>query len=110
MIYYMYCSNIFFFRIFNLKLHWFVFINYNSDFAAWYRLNSKLTSILYNYNTEYTTKQNTLTNGIEFSLLVFYVTCNDISVIYETAQVCRLTEEAVPTVGLPIPETFRGVL
>ena len=41
---------------------------------------------------------------IELSLLVFYVTCNDISVIYVTAQMCRrFEEEAVPTVGLPTP-------
>ena len=34
-------------------------------------------------------------------LLVFYFTCNDISVIYVTAQMCRWTEEeVVPTVGL----------
>ena len=34
--------------------------------------------------------------------MVFYVTCNDISVIYVTAQMCRRTkEEAVPTVGAP---------
>ena len=31
----------------------------------------------------------------EFSVLVFYVTCNDISVIYVTAQMCRRTEEEV---------------
>ena len=37
------------------------------------------------------------------SLLVFYVTCNDISVIYVTAQMCRRTEEVVPKVGLPTP-------
>ena len=39
----------------------------------------------------------------EWSLLVFYVTRNDISVIYMfvTAQMCRRTEEVVPTVGLP---------
>ena len=37
------------------------------------------------------------------SLLVFYVTCNDISVIYVTAQMCRRTEEVVPTVGLQTP-------
>ena len=30
---------------------------------------------------------------IELSLLVFYVTCNDISVIYVTAQMCRWTDE-----------------
>ena len=36
------------------------------------------------------------------SLLVFYVTCNNISVIYVTAQMCRRTgEEVVHTVGLP---------
>ena len=33
-----------------------------------------------------------------------YVTCNDISVIYVTAQMCRRNEEVVgPTVGLPTP-------
>ena len=37
------------------------------------------------------------------SLLVLNVTCNDISVIYVTAQMCRRTEEIVPTVGLPTP-------
>ena len=41
----------------------------------------------------------------KLSLLVFYVTCNNISVIYVTAQMCRRTEEevVVPTVGLPTP-------
>ena len=37
------------------------------------------------------------------SLLVFYVTFNDISVIYVTAEMCRRTEEVVPTVWLPTP-------
>ena len=38
---------------------------------------------------------------IDVCVLVFYVTCNDISVIYVTAQMCRRTEkEVVPTVGL----------
>ena len=37
------------------------------------------------------------------SLLVFNVTCNDISFIYETVQMCRRTEEEVPTVGLQSP-------
>ena len=32
---------------------------------------------------------------IKLSLLVFYVTCNDISVIDVTAQMCRRTEEEV---------------
>ena len=41
--------------------------------------------------------------SLSLSLLVLYVTCNDISVIYVTAQMCRRTEEeVVPTVGLPI--------
>ena len=43
---------------------------------------------------------------LSLSLLVFYVTCDDISVIYVTAQMCRRTEEeveVVPTVGLPTP-------
>ena len=41
---------------------------------------------------------------MNLSLLVFYVTCNDISVIYVTAQMCRRTEEEVlPTVGLTTP-------
>ena len=40
----------------------------------------------------------------EFELFVFYVTCNDISVIYVTAQMCRrIEEEFVPAVGLPTP-------
>ena len=40
----------------------------------------------------------------QLSLLVFNVTCNDISVIYVTAQMCRrIEEEVVPTVGLPTP-------
>ena len=40
----------------------------------------------------------------ELSLLVFYVTCNDISVIYVTAQMCRrIEEEVVPMVGLATP-------
>ena len=39
---------------------------------------------------------------LSLSLLVFYVTCTDVSVIYVTAQMCRWTEEeVVPTVGLP---------
>ena len=29
------------------------------------------------------------------SVLEFYITCNDISVIYVTAQMCRRTEEVV---------------
>ena len=33
-------------------------------------------------------------------VLEFYVTCNDISVIHVTAQMCSGTEEGVPTVGL----------
>ena len=38
------------------------------------------------------------------SVLEFYVTFNDISVIYVTAQMCRRTEEeVVSTVGLPTP-------
>ena len=40
---------------------------------------------------------------VELNLLLFYVTCDDIAVIYVTAQMCRRTEEeveAVPTVGL----------
>ena len=41
--------------------------------------------------------------SFDLSLLVFYVTCNDSSVIYVTAQMCRRTEEDVPTVGLPTP-------
>ena len=32
--------------------------------------------------------------------MVIYVTCNDISVVYVTAQI---EEEVVPTVGLPTP-------
>ena len=41
---------------------------------------------------------------VELSLLVFYITCNDISVIYVTAQMCRRTEEeVVPTVRLQMP-------
>ena len=39
--------------------------------------------------------------SLSLSLLVFYITCNDISVIYVTAQMCRRIEEEVPTVGLP---------
>ena len=51
------------------------------------------------------------TYKVELSLLVFYVTCNDISVIYVTAHMCRRTEEeVVPMVGLPMPKTFRRVL
>ena len=42
--------------------------------------------------------------GLSLSLLVFTVTCNDISVIYVATQMCRRTEEeVVPTVGLPTP-------
>ena len=44
------------------------------------------------------------------SVLVFYVTCNDISVAYLTAQMCMRTEEVVPTVELPTLYTFRSVL
>ena len=44
-------------------------------------------------------------NSVEefaLSILVFYVICNNISVIYVTSQMCRRTEkEVVPTVGLP---------
>ena len=37
----------------------------------------------------------------ELSVLEFYVSCNDISVIYVTTQMCRRTEEEVePIVGL----------
>ena len=36
---------------------------------------------------------------------VFFATCNDISVIYVTAQMCRRTEEVVPTAELPTPLT-----
>ena len=38
---------------------------------------------------------------LSLSLLMFYVTCNDLSVIYVTSQMCRRTEEVVPTIGLP---------
>ena len=40
-----------------------------------------------------------------FSLLVYYTTCNDISVIYVTAQMCTRTEGevVVPMVGLLTP-------
>ena len=38
-----------------------------------------------------------------FGLLAFYVTCNDNSVIYLTAQMCRRIGEVVPTVGLQTP-------
>ena len=31
--------------------------------------------------------------------MVFYVTCNDISIIYVTAQICRRTEEEVVIIG-----------
>ena len=44
--------------------------------------------------------------SLSLSLLMFYVTCDDITVIYLTAQMCRRTEEedeVVPTVGLPTP-------
>ena len=39
-------------------------------------------------------------------ILAFNVTCNDISVTHVTAQMCRRTEEVVPTVGLPTPSHF----
>ena len=40
----------------------------------------------------------------EFEFIGVYVTCNDISVIYVTAQICRRTEEeVVPTVELSTP-------
>ena len=35
--------------------------------------------------------------------MVFYVTWNDISVIYVTAQMYRRTEEVEPTVGVQTP-------
>ena len=56
-------------------------------------------------------KQDKLSDMKSLSLLVFYVTCHDISVIYVTAQMCRRTEEVevVPTVGLPTPLTFGSV-
>ena len=39
-----------------------------------------------------------------WSVLEFYVTCNDIPVIYVTALMCRRTEEeVVQTVGRPKP-------
>ena len=48
---------------------------------------------------------------LSLSLLVFYITCNDISVICVMPQMCRRTEEeCVPTVGLPTPQTFGRVL
>ena len=37
------------------------------------------------------------------SVSEFYVSCNSISVICVSAQMCRRTEEVVPTVGLPTP-------
>ena len=40
---------------------------------------------------------------LSLGLLVFYVTRKNISVIYVTTQMCRRTEEVVPTVGLPTP-------
>ena len=44
-----------------------------------------------------------------FGLLEFYVTCNDISVIYVTAQMCRQTEEeVVPTVRLNAIDISQG--
>ena len=49
--------------------------------------------------------------SLGLSLLVFYVTCTDISVIFVTAQMYRRTEEeCVPMVGLPTPKTFPRVL
>ena len=39
--------------------------------------------------------------NVHVCVMEFYVTCNDISVIYVTAQMCRRTEEEVVlTVGL----------
>ena len=47
----------------------------------------------------------------EFEFICVYVTCNDMSVIYVTAQMCRRAEgEVEPTVGLPTPLTFRRFL
>ena len=37
------------------------------------------------------------------SVLVFYVTCNDISVIYVTAQMCRRTEEISENIPVELP-------
>ena len=47
---------------------------------------------------------------LSLSLLVFYVTSNDISVIYVTAQMLRRTEEVVvvPTVGSQRHRHFAG--
>ena len=40
--------------------------------------------------------------GVELSLLVFYIKCNGISIVYVAALMCRRTDEVVhvPTVGL----------
>ena len=67
------------------------------------------------YGLEFSIKEKTIKAGVRegkadtdvdcgISLLVFYVACNDISVINLTAQMSRRNEEeVVPTVGLPTP-------
>ena len=67
-------------------------------------LDKKKRDLTQSYDeTPYTNRK--FNNQFEFELLVFYVTCNGISVIYVTAQMCRRTEEeeVVPTVGLQTP-------
>ena len=68
------------------------------DFSGFYRpMVMELLLLLWvRYNTIACSR---MSGSLSLSLLVFYVTCNDISVIYVTAQVCRRTEEEVaPTV------------
>ena len=67
-------------------------------------LSIKNNRYLYLYGYTADPKSGKFAAGLSLSLLVFYVTCNDISVIYVTAQMCRQTEEeVVPTVGLQTP-------
>ena len=47
----------------------------------------------------------TVRRHVELRLFVFYVTCNDSSVIYVTEQMCRRTEEGRCTYG-PVPNAI----
>ena len=54
--------------------------------------------------------ENSFASTLGVSVLVFNVTCNDISVTYVTAQMCRRTEKVVPTVGLELPTPYVAVV
>ena len=67
------------------------------DFSGFYRpmVMELLSLLVVLYNTIACSRM----SG-SLSLLVVYVTCNDISVIYVTAQMCRRTEEEVTAVAV----------